>query len=417
VTEGRVELSVPRGDSVFAARLRFWLLTGFLAGASLGVLGVLVVTQTRWGHEQVLGFTLRAASEQLDGTLTIDRLSGNLLTGARLYGISLRGPDDDLFLRADSAYVEYNLRTIAGDEIVLDRLVLFDAEVYLRQLPGDTLWNYDRIFGDTIPRPELEEPAEPRRPLIVRAASLSNGIIQVEMPWEPDPEETPAEQRREVAAALADTSQIIVREVPGGYLRTMRFSEVTADLANVVSAPDEIGGTSLQVAGFSGVVGIFREPFLVQQLEGDLSYRDALLRFRVPSLRLPGSQVAAHGRIEFGDEEGPRLDITVRGEQVAFADLRPIHPPLPEEGGGSLDLVIETRPEGTLYLARNLDVSAPGTRLRGSFGLIVNDAFRFVEVDLAADPLRVATIERILPIEFPVEGLHIGGVTIRQPAT
>jgi hypothetical protein len=402
---------------IFAARPRFWLLAGALIGFSAALLVLLALTQTRWGHEQVLGFTLRAASQQLDGTLEIDRLEGNLLTGARLYGVSLRGPGDEPFLRADSAYVEYSLRTIAADEIVLDRIVLFDAEVVLRQMPGDTLWNFDRIFGDTVPRPEPLEPELPRRPLVIRSASVVGTTIVVEMPWEPDPGSPPAEQQREVRAALADTSQILVREAPGGYLRTMRFLDVTADIAQLVSAPDELGGTYLSLERFRGDAQIFRRPLRIEHLEAALSYQDALLRFRIPTAVLPASRLAAEGRIELGQEDGLRLDITLRGDTVAFADLQPFYERLPDEGGGSLVLVIETRPDGTLYLVRDVDVAAPGTRLRGSFGLILNDAVRFVEVDLVADPLRVTTIEQMLPVELPVVGLHIGGVEIRQPAS
>jgi hypothetical protein len=403
----------PRPPSVFHARLRYWLLSGALIGISLAVIAVLILTQTRWGHEQVLGFTLRVASEQLDGTLRIERLEGNLLTGARLYGVSLRGPDDEPFILADSAFVEYSLRTIAGDEIVLDRLMLFAADVTLRQMPDDTLWNYDRIFGDTLP-PDPTLIREPRRPIVVREATVIDGRATVEMPWEPDPELSPAEQRREIEAALADTSQIMVRQVPQGFLRTMFFTDVGAALSRVASAPD---GTSLRLDRFAGLVYVFRDPVPVRHVEADIAYRDQLLQFQAPSIVLPASQLAGFGAIHFGDEEGPRLDINLRGDTVAFADLQWMYQRFPDEGGGSLELVIETRRDGTLYLARDLQLTAPGTRLSGSFGLVINDALRFVDVDLVADPLRVATVEQMLPTELPVIGLRIGGVEIHQPAS
>jgi hypothetical protein len=406
---------VPARDSIFAARFRFWLLSGLLGGLVVGFVAIYLVTQTRWGHEQVLGITLRTVSQQLDGTLEIRRLDGNLLTGARLYGLSLRGPDDEPFVIADSAFVEYSFRSLGGDEIVIDRIVLFDADVFIRQMPGDTLWNYDRIFGDTIPG---VEPTEPRRPLVIRSATVASGNITVEMPWEPDPALAPAERARQVAEALSDRSNIIVREAPGGYLRTMRFDDVDVDLSSVVTAPDELGGTSLTVDDFSGLVRIFREPLDVRRLAGALSMQDGLMRFNVPVVELPDSRLGARGRIEFGHQEGPRLDITVHGEHVTFADLRPIYGRFPEEGGGSLVLIVETRPgDELLVLAREVDVRAPGTRLLGSFGVILGDAVRFVEVDLAADPLRVSTVEGMLPMEIPVVGLQIGGVEIRQPAS
>ncbi|MBA4157168.1 MAG: hypothetical protein H0X65_06795 [Gemmatimonadetes bacterium] len=402
-----------RRDSIFQARLRFWTLAGILIGVAIASLLVLLLTQTRWGHEQVLGFTLRAASERLEGTLEIQRLDGNLLAGARLYGVALRGLDGEPFLLADSAFVEYSLRSVAGDELVLDNLIFYDPQIFLRQLPGDTLWNYQKIFADTT------APAEPgtRSPIVLRAASLVGARILVEMAWEPDEELSPVEQRTEIAEALTDTSRILVREVPGGYLRTMRFTDVDADLARIVSAPDELGGISLRVERFSGDVQIFRQPVRVQQAEMDLAFRDSQLEFRASEIVLPASRLTAFGAVVLGEANGPRLDITVQGDTVALRDLQWLYPRLPDEGGGSLVLLIESRPEGTLYLARDLRLSAPGTRLEGSFGVILNDAVRFVDVNLQADPLRVSTVEQMLPTELPVIGLRIGGLEIRQPAS
>jgi hypothetical protein len=404
-------VTTDRTSSIFAARLRYWLLTGLLIGLSLGALVILVLTQTDRGRARVLEFTLEYAAERLNGTLEVGRLEGNLLTGARLYGVTLRGPEGLPFLVADSAFVEYSLRTIAGDEIVLDRVDLYHADIHLVQLPGDTLWNFDRIFSDTLPgRPE----ATPRLPIVVRRGLLHESNAVIEMAWEPDPELTPVEREREIAEALADTSRILVRQVPEGYLRRYVLDDVDAELLRLVSAPDERGGTSARIERFLGRIQIFREPLIVHQLTADLRLLESVLEFNAPEILLPDSRLTGSGAIDFGVEDGLRLDITLQGQAVAFTDLQWLYPLLPDDGGGSLQLVIETRPDGTLYLARDLDVQAPGTHLVGSFGLILNDAVEFVDVDLRADPLRVGTIEAMLPTELPVVGLRIGGVEIRQ---
>jgi hypothetical protein len=399
-----------RPPSIFAARLRFWLLSGAVVGLTVGVLALMILTRTDWGRAQVLGFTLTEAAERLDGTLEVQRLEGNLLTGAFLRGVVLRGPDGLPFVAADSVFVEYSLRTITGGEIVLDRIVLFGADVELRMMPGDTLWNYDKIFGDTV----RVEPAPMRTPIVVRAATLVDSRVLVEMPWEPDPELTPAERQAEIHAALADTSRVLVREAPGGFLRRYQLEEVEADILRLVSAPDELGGTSLRIEEFASRIRLFREPVRVERLSGDLRFQHSILEFRLSELRLPASRLAGYGAIGFGNEDGPQMDITMRGDTVAFRDLLWLYPRFPTEAGGSLELVIETRPDGTLYLARALDVSAPGTRLFGSFGLILNEAMHFVDVELSADPLRVETIEEMLPLDLPVVGLRIGAVEIRQ---
>jgi hypothetical protein len=66
-----------------------------------------------------------------------------------------------------------------------------------------------------------------------------------------------------------------------------------------------------------------------------------------------------------------------------------------------------------MFLARETDITAPGTHLVGDFGMILGDTLRFVDVDLEADPIRVSTIERMLPDGLPVQGLVLGGVTIK----
>jgi len=66
-----------------------------------------------------------------------------------------------------------------------------------------------------------------------------------------------------------------------------------------------------------------------------------------------------------------------------------------------------------MFLARDGDITAPGTHITGDFGMIVGDTLRFVDVDLEMDPVRVATIEKMLPEGLPVRGLTLGGVEIR----
>mgnify|MGYP006145723515 CR=1 FL=1 len=87
---------------------------------------------------------------------------------------------------------------------------------------------------------------------------------------------------------------------------------------------------------------------------------------------------------------------------------------MPEGGRASFRMWLETRGEATLYRFRDLAFTAPGTRLVGSFGLIVGDALEFTDANLTASPLRVQTIEEMLPAGLPVSGLTIGEVEIRS---
>lgn len=389
----------------------------FLAGIGLAVVLVLLVvgyaTSTAGGHARVLRFTLTALGGRLNGTLTVERLAGNILTGARLYEISLRDAGGSPMVQADSAYLEYDLPTFLGGDVVINRLVLYDPEVHLVRLPGDSLWNYQRVLQDTTRPPG----GEPGRATLIDAIRLVDARVTVRLPWEPDPSLGAAARRREVREALADTSRVVVDSVAGGYLRTLRFAFEEATAGGLIIAPDERGGTSLRIESAAGEAFLYRDPPLrFRQVVGELGLREGILRYLAPTVVLPESRLTSAGVVDLTGGD-PAYDIEVTAERVALADLRWLYPRFPEEGGGEGRLWVKTRPDGLLLLTRDLLVSTPGTRVRGDFGMILGDTLRFVDADLTADPLDVATVERLLPAGLPVRGLRIGGVVIGEGAS
>jgi hypothetical protein len=392
---------------------RVWtlVLSGVIAALALGLATVAVLTRTEAGRAYVLDFTLRALGGGLNGELRVQRLEGNLIAGARLYEVELLGHDGQRVMRADSAYLNYELPTLAGGDVVLDRVVLYGAELLLRRLPGDTLWNYQYVLLDTTRTPG------PDRATVIRNAQLVGGHITVEMPWEPDPEAGPAERARELRETLADDSRLVVREVPGvadGYLRTMEFDVDHAGVTDLVIASDQRGGTFVRVQGLAARLHLYRgDPLDVRDGTGDLSLRDGIIRYQAPELVLPNSRLSSAGVVDI-TEPDPRYDLVVHGEQVDLGDITWLFPDVPEDASASFELTLETRTDGTLYLFRDLTFDAPGTRLVGSFGVILNDVLQFTDVNLTASPLRVEVIEAMLPEQLPVRGLSIGEVEIRS---
>ena len=390
-------------------RGRQWLLGGMIFGALLAVAAVSVLAQTRWGREQILALTLRGVSGRFNGQLTVDRLDGNLLTGAKLYVFALRDPEGRPFVLADSVLVEYRLSTLLGGDIVLDRLRLFDPEIYLRKPPGDTLWNYQIILGDTVAQPDT---AGGGTAFLLEDVQITSGQVTVETAWEPDSALIGAARERAVAEALSGTSTLNVRPVAGGFLRTIRLRDLFAEMSRLLVAPDEQGGTSTVVNRLAGELQLGREPLGIRRLEGSLGFQDGTLRFQLSPLVLPKSRLSGFGTIGFGDEPRPPLDVALRIDTLAFSDLGKVYGSIPEEGGAELVLVAERRDEGTVILVRDLDLRAPGTALTGEFGVLLGDTLRFLQTDLQADPLNVQTVEQLLPTELPVRGLRIGAVEI-----
>ena len=391
---------------------RVWRLffAGMIAAIAIGLAAFVAFTRTQGGRTRVLNYTLSAVGGRLNGYLDVADLDGNLVTGAKLYAVSLLDADSAVIVRADSAFANYELPSFFGGDVVLNQLVLYGADVSLRKFPGDSLWNYQEVLLDT-----TQAPGGAARATILRDVRLVDARITVRMPWEPDSTASAAAQAIEVRDALADSSRIeVARHPAGGYLRTMRFEVDDAELSDIVISGDERGGTYVRLESASARARLYRgEPLVVREAEGELAMSQGMMRFRFPAVALPGSRIAASGIVDMR-EPVPKYDLAVAADSVDLGDMLWIYPRLPANGRASFEMKMETRDEGTLFRFDTLRFSAPGTRLVGSFGVLLGETLLFTDVNLTAQPLRMETIEAMLPQELPVQGLHIGAVEIRS---
>ena len=382
-------------------------MSGVGLAIAASVLLVVLLTQTGWGQRRVLRMTVGALEGGINGTLRIGRIAGNLLVGARVYDIRIVGPSGEVFLQADSAFAEYNLPTLLGTQLEIERLALFEPDVYLRKFPGDSLWNYQEIFRDTMATPGEDS----ERTTTINRLAVRNGTVRVLVPWAPDSNAGPAEQRIATREALSPESPLVVERMRGGLVRRLRFTELNGS-ASQAFFPSPIGeGSYVRVDSLAVNVFFYRDPIRIERLEGQLAIRDSVVEIRAPVVRLPESRLSLAGTVLLTDDQP--LDFVIRGERIAWADLQWLYPRLPARGGGSLILYFESRPDGgTLFRVPEMDLALPGTRLRGSFGMVTGDTLRFTEVALRADPLRVSAVEELLPDDLPVRGLVIGGVVV-----
>lgn len=396
-----------------------WGLGGVVLGVALLLLLVNVVARTDRGREFVLSRTLEALGKNVrGGKLLIERIDGNLFEGAKVYGLRLQDNQGRAFVVADSAFLNYRVTTLISPRIHISKATLYEPEIYIFKLPGDTLWNYQAIFADTARR----DPNQPRveRATLVDTLRLFNGIARVQTPWTPDTTLSPAGQRVAIADALSDTSLALVDTVRGGYIRTMNFTRLNGRISRVRFAPGSETGSRIHVDSLRGVAQIFRKPVQFNQIQAQIALLRGHVELDAPVMRLPGSTLSMSGVVRtadfpdwFPEDRAPMYDLAFKSDSVRFRDLQWLYPRFPAEARGAISLRIEHRPGGLMFLAREADVTAPGTHLVGNFGMILGDTLRFVDVDVKADPIRVSTIEKMLPEGLPVQGLVLGGVQIR----
>jgi hypothetical protein len=391
---------------------RVWrlVLSGAILSFAIGSAVLISLTRTEWGRGRVLRYTMRAVGGRLNGVLSVQRLDGNLLTGARLYGIELKGRDNAVVVRADSAYADYELPSFFRGDVVLRRLVLYDSDVSLSRLPGDSLWNYQKILLDTT---AVGRAAVPRATLI-RSAHFIRSRVDVHAPWEPAAYLTPRERAQEIRLALQDTSRLVVTRAKGGYLREMRFEVADARTRDLVIAGDPRGGTYVRVDSAAALAQLYRgKPLDLRDVAGSLAFVNGVVRYTMEKVVLPGSRLTSEGTIDMRQPE-PRYDLTASASQVTLKDMEWLFPQLPQGAEAQFELTLETRKEGTLYRIDGLRFTAPGTHVVGSFGMIMDGTLLFTDVSLTASPLRVRTIEEMLPAGLPVRGLQIGDVEIHS---
>jgi len=371
----------------------------------LVLVAVLILGRTEFGTREVGERAVAFLDSKIAGDLRVGRVSGGgIFRGVMLHDVVLEDSLGRPFLRADSARLGYNLRTLIGGDVVLNRVELWSPYAVLERMPGDSVWNFERAFASGAPD-TASSPGEGSSLVLLERAVVHDGTVLLRTPWEPDPDE-PVEP--------SDTARLMLDHTPAGVVREMRFESIDAALPRlVIESPGE-EGRLFRIQRLSTDAYVYETPARIEHVQGVVTMRDSLVSFELDELRLPETRASGVGRLR--TEPETRLDLELDIDRVAMSDLRWLRPDLPAQGGGSGILRVLQRDDGsTLVQARQLDLQGPGTRMRGSFGIVTGDSLYFTGVDLEADPVDLDFVGSLLPGGLPVEGLMIGNVRVQGP--
>jgi hypothetical protein len=401
-----------RTDAPRLKRPAGWLLFGIALAFVTAIIFAGLLTQTNWGRSQILAYTVRTLGGRLSGELSIGRVEGNMITGARLYDVGLRGYDGVPLAVLDSAYIQYRVVTFLGGDIVINRLAVWNADINLLKMPGDTAWNYQEILTDPTPDPN----APPGATLIERLV-MNDSRIVLRGPISGDPRLSPERRQLEIDRIIADTSQWYIQEVPGGHIRGTYVDVDSATLAEVFIGGSRRGGIYAEALQLhADYRGSRNPPLEIRDAVGQLHLHEGLINLQAQRFELPNSRGEMVGAVDMSGDR-PMFDLAIEAPEYALSDMRwlfPWFPDDPEAGRGSGRFWLQDRPDDLLFLARDFDFNAPGTRVTGEFGLITTiDGVRFANVDLVADPLDMDAIDPLLPEGLPVSGLEITSAEVQ----
>ena len=136
-----------------------------------------------WLMERMSNFAIAQANEQLNGTLVINEIRGDLLFGLTVKGITLNDHEGNRVLSADSIRLAYTLPALIFSPHKLDFLRIDGASVFLEQDP-DSVWNVEKLLRTD---DEVDEPAETDLPyMALNRLIIENSSVQVQSVILPD---------------------------------------------------------------------------------------------------------------------------------------------------------------------------------------------------------------------------------------
>src|SRR5215471_10231882 len=133
-----------------------------------------IVSQTAWFKNWLRGFIVAQANQYLNGTLSIERLGGNLFFGIEMENIAVSIEGSQVVAVHDLG-LKYNVFQLIARGLSVDEIRLDKPVIYLRR-EGDT-WQLSRL----VKKQETEaDRSGPGRPLTLDAIEIADGAVAVE---------------------------------------------------------------------------------------------------------------------------------------------------------------------------------------------------------------------------------------------
>jgi len=135
-----------------------------------------IVSQTAWFKNWLRGFIIAQANQYLNGTLSIERLGGNLFFGVEMENIGV-SMDGSQVVAVQDLGLKYNVFALITKGLSVDEIRLDKPVIYLRR-DGDT-WELSRL----VKKQETEaDRSGPAKPIAIDAIEIADGEVSIDSP-------------------------------------------------------------------------------------------------------------------------------------------------------------------------------------------------------------------------------------------
>ncbi|HEX6944360.1 MAG TPA: translocation/assembly module TamB domain-containing protein [Gemmatimonadaceae bacterium] len=389
------------------------ILVSIAALLALVIVAIVVLNGTYFGRERVRTLALDALRDMVHGEVIVGRIDGNLLDRFDLVDVQILDEDGQPFLIADRIRARVAFSPLLSRRIIIRSLEIERPIVTVSKTAGD-LWNYERIFqgGDTVkgtPSPGWGSWVD------LHGITVLNGTLLVHQPY-------PADDavRRIVgdsaAFALARESRVKVERVGSSLRQTMEFRDINARIPRLVFAHPDSTAMSFRVRQLSMLATPLEAPdVVVRNMEGDVRITDDTVSLRGVDLSLPESRIK--GGLIYHVSAGD-VELDLKSDTLAFADIRAIYPKLPD-GGGRLDLKATIRDTSTSeYEFTNARLAVGDSRVAGRLGMAINPSMlELRETDLRFTRFTTELVEALVPgLQVKIPGAFTGRAILSGPS-
>ena len=325
------------------------------AVTALIVLGIVIVSlllllQTPFASRLVVSKLLPKVNEQLNGRLAAEGVSGSLLSGLTLRGVTLRDPEGQVVLQAERVKVSYSLWDLINGKYVLGPLVLERPIVrLLKDHPGEQ-YSILRVFEK---RDEGVSTASKSVDLTIRDITLQDGAV-VATVWR-----EPAQPVQEQPQPL-DTVQL-------------QSVNLSLPLLHYSAGPTLPRGALLEIA--SARAFLVNPELELARLEGEARMHGDSLVIALRTIQLPSSRLSANAWLVTRPHDR-RFDATAHVEELTAGDIDAFFAgvEIPKEWRVSGDLRTTSLRSGSILIqGRNLDLAVAGGSVTGQLTLLGQD--------------------------------------------
>lgn len=267
---------------------------------SIAVLAVILligagfaISQTDWFKNWLRQKVVSQAGQYLNGTLTIERLSGSLFTGVELEGVTLRH-DGQTAVAMDKLTVAYSPLTMISKGLILDTLTLDKPTILLQR--DNAGWNFNRFV-----KTRKNTGGRGAPPLTMDAVTINNGHVIV----------------KDRGRVLEDLLGVNTR---------FRFAYLKPGIQVLV-----------------GELTAASEDLTIRALAGDLEFDRGAVEVRDLRMETDRSKLAT--TITYAGSEERTLDIDLHADRLSLPEVGRYFKPL---AGIKLEPAIDVKGHGTL---------------------------------------------------------------------